>query len=142
MIINVRDINWFYLGDAVPAFLTLIIIPFSYNIAYGLIAGICSFVVINGVTWIIKELSCGTIVPTGYYDRREDWSLPEGGLRPVWLRKLMAGHKRFWVEDDLSGYPGNAIALGQQISGGTTEADAMKVTCENPEMPISGADSV
>ena len=27
MIRNVVDINWKYLGDAVPAFLTLIIIP-------------------------------------------------------------------------------------------------------------------
>ena len=28
---NVREINWDYLGDAVPAFLTIIIIPLSYK---------------------------------------------------------------------------------------------------------------
>ncbi|KAJ3005068.1 hypothetical protein NUW54_g4509 [Trametes sanguinea] len=33
MIRNVREINWDYIGDAVPAFLTIIIIPLSYNIA-------------------------------------------------------------------------------------------------------------
>lgn len=32
------DINWRYVGDSVPAFLTLAIMPFTYNIAYGLIA--------------------------------------------------------------------------------------------------------
>lgn len=32
------DINWRYVGDSVPAFLTLAIMPFTYSIAYGLIA--------------------------------------------------------------------------------------------------------
>jgi xanthine/uracil/vitamin C permease (AzgA family) len=31
---SVRDINWYYIGDAVPAFLTLIIIPLSYKYAH------------------------------------------------------------------------------------------------------------
>lgn len=30
---SVRDINWEYIGDAVPAFLTIIIIPLSYKCA-------------------------------------------------------------------------------------------------------------
>ncbi len=32
------DINWRYVGDSVPAFLTLAVMPFTYSIAYGLIA--------------------------------------------------------------------------------------------------------
>jgi AGZA family xanthine/uracil permease-like MFS transporter len=35
---SVVDINWSYAGDSLPAFVTLIFIPFSYSIAYGLIA--------------------------------------------------------------------------------------------------------
>lgn len=31
MIRNVRDINWDYIGDAVPAFLTIIVIPLTYK---------------------------------------------------------------------------------------------------------------
>lgn len=31
---NVRDINWDYLGDAVPAFLTIVIIPLSYKYVF------------------------------------------------------------------------------------------------------------
>jgi AGZA family xanthine/uracil permease-like MFS transporter len=32
------DINWKYTGDSLPAFATMIVMPFSYSIAYGLIA--------------------------------------------------------------------------------------------------------
>jgi len=144
MITNVREINWFYIGDAIPAFLTLIIIPFSYNIAYGIIAGISSFILINGITWIIKELSGGTIVPVGYYNQREEWSLPDGGLRPVWLRKLMAGDKRFWVDEgDLSDYPENAPASEPRISD-SLETDVVheKDVREQLEARFSGADRV
>jgi AGZA family xanthine/uracil permease-like MFS transporter len=31
---NVREINWDYLGDAVPAFLTIVIIPLSYKYVF------------------------------------------------------------------------------------------------------------
>jgi AGZA family xanthine/uracil permease-like MFS transporter len=33
MIRNVREINWDYIGDAVPAFLTISIIPLTYKYA-------------------------------------------------------------------------------------------------------------
>lgn len=49
----VTDINWRYMGDAVPAFLTLAIMPFTYSIANGLIAGICSYALLNTVVWLI-----------------------------------------------------------------------------------------
>lgn len=32
-----------------------------------MLSGISSFILINGITWIIKGLSGGTIVPVGYY---------------------------------------------------------------------------
>lgn len=31
MIRNVRDINWDYIGDALPAFLTILMIPLSFK---------------------------------------------------------------------------------------------------------------
>jgi adenine/guanine/hypoxanthine permease len=33
---NVREINWDYFGDAVPAFLTIITIPLTYKYAHQL----------------------------------------------------------------------------------------------------------
>lgn len=38
MIRQVVNINWAYIGDAVPSFVTLIFMPMSYSVAYGLIA--------------------------------------------------------------------------------------------------------
>jgi hypothetical protein len=38
MMRQVVSVNWKYIGDAVPAFVTLVFMPFSYSIAYGLLA--------------------------------------------------------------------------------------------------------
>lgn len=38
MVRQVTKINWAYIGDAIPSFVTLIFIPSSYSVAYGLIA--------------------------------------------------------------------------------------------------------
>jgi AGZA family xanthine/uracil permease-like MFS transporter len=38
MIRQVVSINWAYIGDAVPSFVTMTFMPFSYSVAYGLIA--------------------------------------------------------------------------------------------------------
>lgn len=38
MMRQVSLVNWRYIGDAIPAFVTMMFIPFSYSVAYGLIA--------------------------------------------------------------------------------------------------------
>ncbi|KAJ7117933.1 permease family-domain-containing protein [Mycena crocata] len=88
MMRNVRDINWDYIGDAVPAFLTIIIIPLTYNIAYGVIAGILSFLLLNGIPWIITRVTGGRIVPPNS-EMSEEWVIPPGGMMPFWMRKLL-----------------------------------------------------
>ncbi|KAJ3758029.1 permease family-domain-containing protein [Lentinula raphanica] len=87
MIRNVREINWDYIGDAVPAFITLIIIPLSYNIAYGLIAGILSYVAINFIPWVIRKLSNERTVPPNY-DASEEWTIPPGSIFPLWILQI------------------------------------------------------
>jgi len=87
MIRNVREINWDYIGDAVPAFLTIIIIPLTYNIAYGVIAGVISFTLLNGIAWALRKVSGDRIVPPNY-DEAEQWVIPPGGMVPVWMLKL------------------------------------------------------
>ncbi|KAJ7350272.1 permease family-domain-containing protein [Mycena albidolilacea] len=102
MIRNVRDINWDYIGDAVPAFLTLIIIPLSYNIAYGVIAGILSYLLLNGVPWIITRLTGGRIVPPNI-EMSEEWVIPPGGMIPLWIRKITGTVPE--PEENLGGVP-------------------------------------
>ena len=38
MIRQVTHINWLYIGDVLPSFVVMAFIPFSYSVAYGLIA--------------------------------------------------------------------------------------------------------
>ncbi|KAK6534550.1 hypothetical protein TWF281_005864 [Arthrobotrys megalospora] len=92
----VMGINWNYAGDAIPAFATLIFMPFSYSIAYGLIAGLLCYTVLNGAAFILKLISGGRIKPADE-DLKEYWTykLPENASKP-WFIRALNGEKRFW----------------------------------------------
>ncbi|KAL4401306.1 purine nucleobase transmembrane transporter [Malassezia pachydermatis] len=117
MMSSVAEINWGYLGDALPAFLTIIGIPFFYNIAYGLIAGIIAYMILNIVPWLVIKITRGKVVPEGWYTDREPWGMAPPApymdlstkklnkfqrwatssfLFPTWLKKLIAGNWYFW----------------------------------------------
>jgi len=103
---SVVEINWNYIGDSVPAFLTILIIPLTfklvtesfcshissiyvsesplYSIAYGVIAGILSYILLNGIPLILKKVSGGKIIPADY-DASEEWVIPAGGMTPPWM---------------------------------------------------------
>ncbi|KAI8376328.1 permease family-domain-containing protein [Radiomyces spectabilis] len=83
---SIRNINWDYPGDAIPAFITLAVMPFTYSIAYGVIGGIFSYVIINGLVYLIDKASGGRIHPD--YSTREDWwtAALSGPLLPYWMR--------------------------------------------------------
>ncbi|XP_062092433.1 adenine/guanine permease AZG1 [Humulus lupulus] len=51
MMRSVMDINWDDMRDAIPAFVTLILTPLTYSIAYGLIGGISTYVVLHLWDW-------------------------------------------------------------------------------------------
>lgn len=70
---QVTSINWRYIGDAIPAFVTLMFIPFSYSAAYGLIAGLMIYATLNGMAYLTEVVSGGRIVPDDA-DSREYWS--------------------------------------------------------------------
>jgi len=103
MIRNAKEINWNYIGDAVPAFLTLIIIPLTYNIAYGVIAGILSYVLLNGITFVLRKLSGGRIVPPNYEEDSEPWIIPPGGIIPGWVTALIAWKQGRTATDEVDG---------------------------------------
>lgn len=54
-------INWRYLGDALPAFVTIVAMPGTYSVAYGLIAGLMVYVLLNGSVWITEKVSGGRL---------------------------------------------------------------------------------
>lgn len=98
------DINWSYPGDGIPAFITIAIMPFTYSIAYGLIAGIITYIVLNTTAWLIELASGGRIVP--YAKEIKDpwtWRIP-GGFFPPWTVRLAHGNPKFWRSDSIYGH--------------------------------------
>jgi AGZA family xanthine/uracil permease-like MFS transporter len=96
----VTDINWRYIGDSIPAFLTLAIMPFTYSIAYGLITGIITYTILNSGAWIITKASSGRIMPHDY-EQKDYWTYKvRGGLLPGWIKRAARGKKDFWREWD------------------------------------------
>ncbi|KAL1559377.1 Adenine/guanine permease azg1 [Salvia divinorum] len=48
----VVEVDWADMRQAIPAFITLILMPLTYSIAYGLIAGIGTYIVLHLGDWI------------------------------------------------------------------------------------------
>ncbi|KAL9123578.1 MAG: hypothetical protein Q9217_007002, partial [Psora testacea] len=94
------DINWRYPGDAIPAFVTLAVMPFTYSIAYGLIAGLVTYIILNTLVFIVEKASGGRIVPPEK-EAKDPWSyrIP-GGILPSWVTRAARGKKDFWRPDE------------------------------------------
>ncbi len=125
----VTEINWRYLGDSIPAFLTIAVMPFTYSVANGLIAGVCSYILINTLVWIIEKLSRGKIVPHNKSEKDPwEWGAA-GGIWPPWIVRICKGRADFWREDEaeveMSGtkaMPGANPPAAQEISDSASPA--------------------
>ncbi|XP_052177732.1 adenine/guanine permease AZG1 [Diospyros lotus] len=51
MMRSVVEINWDDMREAIPAFITLLLMPLTYSIAYGLIGGIGTYIVLHLWDW-------------------------------------------------------------------------------------------
>ncbi|CDH57194.1 nucleoside transporter [Lichtheimia corymbifera JMRC:FSU:9682] len=135
MATSVRNINWDYPGDAIPAFLTLTVMPFTYSIAYGMIAGVIGYVIINGIIFIIDKISFGRIQPD--YTLRENWwsAAFSRSFTPYWMRYVIArakGKPIPWHEDDYdfgsddeNDHPDVVVNDNNSISEGQTDVDSL-----------------
>nr|XP_043633733.1 adenine/guanine permease AZG1-like [Erigeron canadensis] len=57
MMRSVAEIDWEDMKQAIPAFMTLILMPLTYSIAYGLIGGIGTYMVLNLWDWVVGIFS-------------------------------------------------------------------------------------
>ncbi len=60
----VKDLQWENPTVALPSFLTLVVMPFTYNISYGIAFGLISHVIIRIFRGKVKEVSAATWVIT------------------------------------------------------------------------------
>eukprot|EP00961_Rhodomonas_salina_P113856 1531016-Rhodomonas_salina.1 len=49
------DIEWNDYGQAVPAFITIALMPLTYSIAYGIIGGLFTYAVVNTSDFLITK---------------------------------------------------------------------------------------
>lgn len=67
MLGSVKNIDWDDLTVAIPAFLTLAVMPFTYNISYGIAFGLISYVVISVFCGNIKKVKGSSWVIAGLF---------------------------------------------------------------------------
>jgi len=97
MMRQVTTVNWNYVGDAVPAFVTMAFMPLTYSIAYGLIAGLFTYTMINGLIYLTKLVSRGRMLPPDF-DLAEYWTINPGG-RPTWFMRSARNRGKFWEHE-------------------------------------------
>ncbi len=57
MMSPIRNIDWNDYSEAIPAFVTAVMMPLSYSIAHGIMLGMITYVVIKALTGKIKNIS-------------------------------------------------------------------------------------
>ena len=67
MMTQIKSIDWQDLGIAIPAFLTIILMPFTYSISVGIGAGFVSYVVIRAFQGRFKEIHPLLLVVAGLF---------------------------------------------------------------------------
>lgn len=75
MVINIVKIDWANIQEAVPAFLTFIVMPLTYSIAYGVIAGIFSYIIINGSVYCINFCQLKLFGKPDHVDDGPTWKI-------------------------------------------------------------------
>lgn len=93
MMRQVTSVNWAFIGDALPAFVTIVCMPFSYSVAYGLIAGLFTYTILNGLIYLTKVISRGKIQPPDA-DNAEYWTYKPAGSIPPWF--IRAAQGKLW----------------------------------------------
>lgn len=63
MITPIAKIEWHDMSEAIPAFLTIIMMSFSYNISEGIMFGMVVYVLTNGICGIFKNENLKKITP-------------------------------------------------------------------------------
>jgi AGZA family xanthine/uracil permease-like MFS transporter len=56
MMRGLAQIDWNDVRSSVPAFITIVLMPFTYSIAYGILGGLASYIIINGADFLLTKV--------------------------------------------------------------------------------------
>lgn len=113
MMRQVVSVNWSYIGDALPAFVTIVSIPYTYSVAYGLIAGLMTYTALNGSVYLTQKISMDRLAPPDA-DNAEYWTYkPSGGTAPWFIR---VAHRKFWQRGDMESIDGNSATMEHELA--------------------------
>ena len=62
MLVSIKNVRWDDLKVGIPAFMTLAVMPFTYNISYGIAFGLISYIVISIFCGDIKKIKAASWV--------------------------------------------------------------------------------
>ncbi|KAH7152902.1 permease family-domain-containing protein [Dactylonectria macrodidyma] len=115
MIRQVTQVNWRYIGDVLPSFVVMTFIPFSYSVAYGLIAGVFVYAVLNSLIGLAVLVSGGRLEPREY-DLKEYWTWKGSGRPPWFIRAMKRGRRATLDAEDEHRPSSTSIEMGTPIS--------------------------
>lgn len=130
MMRQVIFVNWVYIGDALPAFVTIVSMPFTYSVAYGLIAGLFTYTILNGLIYITRKVSglFGREIGPPDLDNAEYWTYKPGGTHPPWF--IRAAQGRLWTKGG-AGIFGDSDAEVRSVGGRTETSEKELVVIES-----------
>ncbi|KAF0644251.1 hypothetical protein FPSE5266_12174 [Fusarium pseudograminearum] len=74
---QMMEINWCYIGYTLPSFVVIAFVPFSFNVAYGIIAGMFLYATINILVALAVRISGGRLEPENYgFKEYWTWKAP------------------------------------------------------------------
>ncbi|KAK9909872.1 hypothetical protein WJX75_008797 [Coccomyxa subellipsoidea] len=88
MMVNITKIDWNDVNKAVPAFITISIMPLTYSIAYGVIGGVVAFTVVHVAKLILDWLAtktgcCAPATTASPLEAAEEFHVtPNGDAKP------------------------------------------------------------
>ncbi|EGZ78109.1 hypothetical protein NEUTE2DRAFT_101712 [Neurospora tetrasperma FGSC 2509] len=125
MVRAVTDINWKYMGDAIPAFVCIALMAFTYSIANGLIGGICLYMLLNVLVWIIEKVSGGRIVPQNK-EFKDPWVPDFGSIIPMWMVNVAKGRAPWKMDEPVRSIEGTTgpepVLVGEKGEKGDSSA--------------------
>eukprot|EP00898_Chlorokybus_atmophyticus_P000922 jgi/Chlat1/1830/Chrsp14S02224 len=110
---SVIEINWMDLTEAIPAFLTIITMPFTNNIAYGAIMGLASYFCCKFVTFRINF----------WKFRMSEW--PIGKRVDAYIKRMEARSSKLDLGDDQPALPMTVNDQGKVVGEDGVEMPAV-----------------